>query len=151
METRRKNIRLPLPLYENPSLIFSITICTKDRRPWFSNPNWAETVYQSLTESCFKDMTNLYARCLMLDHLHLLLSPRNGNLVKVIGSWKGYMSHLLGKVGFDGPCWQRGFYDHVLRSEEDVPTTARYIVNNPVRKGLVDNWWDYPYSWHKWM
>jgi putative transposase len=50
-----------------------------------------------------------------------------------------------------GACWQRGFYDHALRKEEDAEKAAQYMVNNTVRKGLVNSWRDYPYSWHRWM
>ena len=35
-------------------------------------------------------------------------------------------------------------YDHVLRNDEDVRATARYIVADPLRAGLVDSIGDYP-------
>jgi len=41
--------------------------------------------------------------------------------------------------------WQRYFYDHVLRNEEDLKNVALYVLENPVRKGMVENWQDYPY------
>jgi REP element-mobilizing transposase RayT len=87
----------------------------------------------------------------MPDHLHLQISPKNGNLIDLINGWKSYTANLLGKLGLDGPCWQRSFYDHALRKEENIQTVAEYIVNNPVRAGLVKNWKEYPFSWHKWM
>jgi len=42
--------------------------------------------------------------------------------------------------------WQPSFYDHVLRNDEDLPAVARYILNNPVRKGLVDHYTEYVFS-----
>jgi len=42
--------------------------------------------------------------------------------------------------------WQRGFYDHVLRREEDILVHLRYIAENPVRRGLVDDWRDYGFT-----
>ena len=39
----------------------------------------------------------------------------------------------MNKSGFKGSCWQRGFYDHALRKDEDIQTTAEYIVNNPAK------------------
>jgi len=42
--------------------------------------------------------------------------------------------------------WQKSYYDHVLRRDEDLSDAARYIWGNPVRAGLVDNARDYPYS-----
>ncbi len=87
----------------------------------------------------------------MPDHFHLLVGPREGNLVDLIRGWKSFSSNTLRKEGLEGPLWQRGFFDHALRQEEDIEAAANYIVNNPVRAGLVGDWRDYPYSWHRWM
>ncbi len=95
--------------------------------------------------------TACFAYCLMPDHLHLQISARDGNLVDFINGWKSYTANLLKNYGLKGACWQRGFYDHALRKDEDIQTVAEYIVNNPVRAGLVKNWREYPFSWHKWM
>jgi len=35
--------------------------------------------------------------------------------------------------------WQRGFYEHILRKEENIGDIAEYILNNPVRKGLAQS------------
>ena len=44
-----------------------------------------------------------------------------------------------------GPLWQEGYYDRVLRKDEDLRTVARYLLNNPIRAGLVTKPIDYPY------
>jgi hypothetical protein len=33
-----------------------------------------------------------------------------------------------------------------LRKEEDIKKHVMYILNNPVRKGIVENWKNYPYK-----
>jgi REP element-mobilizing transposase RayT len=147
----RKNIRLKKEIYSDPNHIFSITICTKDRLPIFSKEQWAKTVVETFQTEPFQNNIKSFAYCLMPDHLHLLVSPKNGNLIDFIRRWKSYTASLLKKSGLDGPCWQRSFYDHALRKEEDIRTTAEYIVHNPVRKHFVKHWEEYPYSWHKWM
>jgi putative transposase len=91
------------------------------------------------------------AVCVMPDHVHLLLAPFSKNLIDLIGEWKGYTTHLLWNEEYIGKVWQRSFYDHALRFEEDLIKVAKYIVCNPIRKGLVQDWRYYPYSWHKWM
>ena len=148
---RRKNIRLPKEAYSNPSLIFSITICTNDRKPLFKDRNWAALIINTLKAGPFGKDVKCYAYCLMPDHLHLQLSPIEGNLIDRLSRWKSYTTNLLQKSGLDGPCWQRSFYDHALRNNEDIKTVAEYIVNNPVRSKLAKNWSDYPFSWHKWQ
>ena len=151
MENQRKNIRLHREIYEIPSQLFSITICTHNRRPLFQNEAWAKLLVGSLDTESIKGQTDRHAWCLMPEHLHLLIAPRQGNLVDVLNAWKSYAAHLLKKEGVQGVCRQRGFYDHALRKEEDIQKAAEYIVNNPVRWGLVENWRDYPLSWHRWM
>lgn len=41
--------------------------------------------------------------------------------------------------------WQRGFFDRVLRRDEDLIGALRYIALNPVRGGLVEDWGEYTY------
>jgi REP element-mobilizing transposase RayT len=41
--------------------------------------------------------------------------------------------------------WQAGYYERVLRDQDDARAFARYVVNNPVRGGLVETPTDYPF------
>ncbi len=148
---QRKNIRLPKEAYSKQNQIFSITICTHARKPVFRNRKWATVVIDTLTTGPFGENVNCFAYCLMPDHLHLQVSPIHGNLIDQINKWKSYTTNLLKKAGLEGPCWQRSFYDHALRKDEDIITVAEYIVNNPVRSKIVENSSDYPFSWHNWQ
>ena len=147
----QKNIRLPAPIYQNPSYIFSITICTEQRIQIFRNAIYAKAITDTFHTAYFTDNAMLYAYCLMPDHLHLLISPRKTNLIKIINRWKSYTANQLRKCGLSSKCWQHRFYDHALRKEEDIKSTAEYIINNPIRAGIVSNWYNYEYSWHKLM
>ncbi|MGB2870177.1 MAG: hypothetical protein WBD36_17140, partial [Bacteroidota bacterium] len=42
--------------------------------------------------------------------------------------------------------WQKDFYDRILRDEEEVERHILYILENPVKKGMVENWKEYPYK-----
>ena len=44
-----------------------------------------------------------------------------------------------------GVRWQKDFYDHVIRTHEDIAAQVRYILDK-VRKGLVSSWEDYPFK-----
>jgi REP element-mobilizing transposase RayT len=50
-----------------------------------------------------------------------------------------------------GSIWQRSFYDHAMRTEDNLITTANYIVANPIRNKIVTEPSKYAYSWHQWM
>lgn len=147
---KRKKIRLSRALYEETGQVFSITICTANRQDFFTNSEIARQVINTLKSDLISRRLDLFAYCLMPDHLHLLVAPKDGNLIDIIGSWKKFTGRLMRKSGSSGPFWQRGFYDHALRREEDLVRTAEYMVMNPVRSGLVDLWEEYPYSRHKW-
>jgi hypothetical protein len=46
----------------------------------------------------------------------------------------------------DEPLWQKGYYEHVLREEEDSREVAFYIIANPVRARLVQSPDEYAFS-----
>jgi len=81
---RRKNIKLTKESYEISPQIFSVTICTWDRRTLFQDETWAKLVLTTLDTGPFGKQTELYAFCLMPDHLHIQLSPIEANLVDLI-------------------------------------------------------------------
>ncbi|MBI3465874.1 MAG: hypothetical protein HY000_22895 [Planctomycetes bacterium] len=60
--------------------------------------------------------------------------------------FKGKSTNKSWTLGHRGRLWQPRSYDHVLREEESVMAVADYILNNPVRKGYVKQWQDWPYS-----
>jgi putative transposase len=51
-------------------------------------------------------------------------------------------------VGRQGKLWQPRYFDHIVRAEEDLRAIAEYILNNPVRKGLVERAENWPWSGH---
>jgi hypothetical protein len=59
---------------------------------------------------------------------------------------------LKQKSGFDfkktrrAPLWQDGYYDRILRSDEQTIVVARYILDNPARAGLAARFDRYPFS-----
>lgn len=147
---QRKRIRLDADVYAIPNQFFSITISSYERKDYFRNSEVASFVHDCVTSGGLVEEARLAASCLMPDHLHLLIAPASRSLVKVIGQWKGQTTAAVRKKFGIVPLWQRSFFDHALRSEEDIRTVARYIVNNPVRKGLVSDWCEYPYAWCEW-
>jgi len=50
------------------------------------------------------------------------------------------------KAVYGEKLWETGYYERVLRTDEATTTVARYIFRNPVRKGHVEDYGNYPYS-----
>ena len=146
---QRKNIRLGREVYQKEGQPFSITICIYNKIT-LSN-EFKEVIFQSAIEGDLNRKSDLMAVCVMPDHVHFLLAPAGENLINLIGRWKSYTTYLIKLQQKIERLWQRSFYDHALRKDEDLIKVAEYIVSNPVRKGLVESWENYPFVWHKWM
>ena len=81
----------------------------------------------------------------MPDHLHLITEGQSADadLRKHVSMFKQRTAYSLRRCG---RLWQGGYYDHVLRKEEDLMDTIRYIAKNPVRKGLVGDFEEYAFT-----
>ncbi len=82
----------------------------------------------------------------MPDHQHMIISgtKTSSDVSKTIANYKqktGYWMSANGSMFI----WQKDFYDHVIRKHEDLATQVRYIIDNPVRKGLVSLWYEYTF------
>jgi putative transposase len=89
----------------------------------------------------------LHAYVVMPDHFHLILTPQEVALERVVQYLKGGFSHAYNagrNLRLD--VWQRGFTDHRVRDAADHEVRRRHIEQNPVVKGLVDSASLYPYS-----
>jgi putative transposase len=84
--------------------------------------------------------------CQMTNHYHLIVATPHENLsagmeqlngvyAKWFNAFHGRTDHLFG----------RRFWSKRIETEEQLQATAEYILNNPVRAGLVDNWWEWPW------
>jgi REP element-mobilizing transposase RayT len=75
----------------------------------------------------------------MPDHLHafVALDAERVNLPALMKSLKNVLSKKLRERGVAPPHWQKGFFDHVLRSQESAGEKWKYVRENPVRAGLV--------------
>ncbi len=95
-----------------------------------------------------KSTSELLAWVIMPDHFHCLLTLGGESLSAAVRNLKGSSSRVINKLlNNDQRFWQPGFYDHALRKDEDIRSVAEYIVNNPVRAGLVDHWPAWPYHY----
>ncbi len=131
-----------------PGQIYLITFCTHARKPIFRDHDIATDAVAALLEPRLWTDARLMTWVLMPDHWHGLIQlDTEIALSQVIGRLKGASARLLGQRHPQiGPIRQNSFDDHPLRVEEDLPTVTHYILDNPVRAGLVDTPSAYPYS-----
>lgn len=148
--TRKPN-RLTEYSYKTPNAYF-ITICTANKLHLFWHPVGASIArpedvqlsrYGVIVDEAIRSIPKYYPAVsldhyvIMPNHIHLLLQIKSDcdgrpmvapTISTVVQQMKGAVSK---RVGF--PVWQKGFHDHVIRSETDYQEIWEYIENNPAR------------------
>ena len=140
----RKKTRLNPEAYKE-NRVYLITICSHDGNDVFENKQIADLVVDVLCSSVRIHELRLFAYCLMPDHLHLLVGNETGtDMLEFVSVFKKKTSFLAAKK-FRRKLWHTGFHDRILRRDEVIGKAARYIFENPVRKGIVHDFREYPY------
>ena len=142
----RKNIRLARNEYAGCRIYF-LTICSENRCPIFRNASRAEAGIELLRRVSKSMDILVHAFCVMPDHLHVLVEGKSAtsDVVKFVAQWKQSAGYLF-RNELPRRFWQRRFYDHILRHAKDSDPIAWYIWMNPVRKGMVAEPQQYPFS-----
>jgi REP element-mobilizing transposase RayT len=122
---------------------------------WLRQPEIAEIMAEALhfRESKVYDLDVF---CIMPNHVHAVINP----LEKEEGEWHALQTimHSLKRrtareannvLGREGTFWQHESYDHVIRNRSEWEKIVTYILNNPVKAGLVESWEDWPWTYLK--
>jgi REP element-mobilizing transposase RayT len=118
-----------------------LTFCTHHR--------W---ILSGMTTTTFKSMVR---RCSCRQHVHMIFMPLIDQLrsevipfARITKAIKGASAHLINRqLGHKGTVWQEESFDHVLRSSEGLDQKIRYVLDNPIRHGLVQDCSEYPWMW----
>ena len=138
--------------YYIPNSMVFITIVTEKRKPiLIKNIDLLRKSIKNVNKS-FK----IIAGCVLPEHIHIIIQPENINdFSKIVFSIKYAFSKYLPKD--DELCeskikrkekgiWQRRFYDHIIRDDNDLNRHLDYIHYNPVKHGYVNAPKDWAYS-----
>ena len=126
---------------------YSLTFCTDCRRRVFVEAGVVTLVTAQILRAAIENHFAVIAYCFMPDHVHLLIEglQDDADCLRFIKCAKQYSGYYYSKLRGE-KLWQRYGFEHVLRDDELVPVIARYILQNPVRAGLVVDARDYPYA-----
>ncbi len=151
---KRKPIRIKERDYSTPGAYF-ITVCTANRKKILWETVGADIIRPQnvplssigqIAEQGILQMADHYENitvdkyCIMPDHIHLILhikSDIDGRMISaptvstIVGSMKRWVSRQIGK-----PIWQKSFYDHGIRNQQDYNEIWQYIENNPLKYAL---------------
>ncbi len=134
---------------------------------WLKNEKVADLVADSLKYRD-GDSYHLKAFCIMSNHVHVVFKPlldaqslqeiKDSNPLKyessaptlgeIMQSLKGFTAHKANRIlNRTGKFWEVERYDHEVRNEEELGRIVKYVLNNPVKAGLVKNWRDWKWNW----
>ncbi|MFK7980359.1 MAG: transposase [Saprospiraceae bacterium] len=134
----------------------------KDGPTFLKQPDIAKIVADELLR--FDDkLYKLIAYSIMPNHVHILIDtniqipnffdvskweslefePLSNIMKKTKGPSAVYANRLLDRKG---KFWQRESYDHYIRNVKEFNRVIAYILNNPVKAGLVKRWEDHPFT-----
>ncbi len=150
---------------------FEKTLDSAESGPvWLKDDRIAKTVAESLHYRDGK-VDCLDAYCIMSNHVHVVFTPLvmqssktdvvnsaentaqmkdlpYNPLSSIMNSLKGYTARKANLLlGRSGVFWQQESYDHVIRDASEWQRIITYVLNNPVKAGLVDRWekWQWSY------
>jgi putative transposase len=126
--------------------IFFVTCCTQERNQLLAN----KQIHEAFAAFC----RNAKARhvwvgryVIMPDHVHFFVHCGEEVLLSDwMKSFKNSLSKTLRERGYAAPHWQKGFFDHLVRSEKSYEEKWLYTRENPVRAKLVERTEDWPYQ-----
>jgi putative transposase len=121
-------------LYPGYSIYF-ITCCTHERQILLADP----VMHEALRSFCdlARQRNVLVGRyVIMPDHIHFFVHlAEDVGISMWMKSLKNSLSKTLRNMGKQAPHWQKGYFDHVVRSEQSYEEKWIYVRENPVRRG----------------
>lgn len=90
----------------------------------------------------------LHAWTIMPNHVHVLFTiDKSSDFSSIIQKWKGYSAFHANRVlQRSGAFWQPEYFDRLIRSPRQFEFYVRYIFNNPIKAGLCQKVFHWPWS-----
>ena len=136
-----------LPRITLPDLAYHITQRGNRRQAVFFTEADRDVYRTLLAEQAHHYGLEVWAYCLMTNHVHLIVVPRrDGTLSPAIAeTHRRYTRQINFREGWRGYLWQ-GRFGSVALDERHLFAAVRYVERNPVAAGLVTHPADYPWS-----
>ena len=140
------NRDLRIGRFSQKNQIYLVTFRCNSGQQLFSDLRLGAIVADEIDRSDQAGSSKTFAYVVMPDHLHWLFQlSGDHSLSHIVRRIKGRSARRINVVRLQrSKVWQPGFHDRALRRFEDLRDAGNYILNNPVRAGLVTHFSDYP-------
>ena len=136
--------------YQIPGSIVFITAVCYQREPFLKPQSSKRLLLEVLNDVKQVQPFQMLAYVILDDHFHWMIKPSEGeSFSKIMQSVKLKFTNRYKKLHTQNnkvSTWQKRFWDHVIRDEEDLKRHLDYIHYNPIKHGLVNTLNQYPYS-----
>ena len=116
---------------------------------WLRQPAVAELVKHEI-EVLPELGVNILSYCIMPNHVHVVMQlPEVPDFAfgKIMQRLKGRTAYKANQLlQRSGPFWQHESYDHLVRGTRELERVNAYVVMNPVKAELVENWEEWPFT-----
>jgi putative transposase len=122
--------------------IYFVTTCTFQRRRILTSPKIAAVLVEECRNARERHGWAIGRYVVLPDHVHFFCSSELDAkpLPSFLQAWKQWTSkRIASELDIAGAIWQPEFFDYVLRSSESYSQKWDYVLDNPVRAGLVSN------------
>jgi len=125
---------------------YALNFSTLERRRIFVDAASVSLVWTQIVRACTEEGFEVIVYCFMPDHLHLIAGGEDeaADCKAFIKAAKQYSGYYFSQARHF-KLWERYGHDHVIRDEQDLAMTLRYLLSNPVQAGLVKHPRDYPF------
>jgi putative transposase len=115
---------------------------------WLSNPLVAQLVIDALLHFG-KVRYKVICYCIMSSHIHFVFYKLDRPLSRTMQNFKSYTGKEANKLvdNCGHPFWAVESYDHYIRDRPEFVRQVKYVLDNPVKAKLVNNWRDWRYSY----
>jgi len=146
MVVREKKHRLPKQFYQG-KISVAFTLCLKGDIQEFLEPETVRAFTDILSSAIAKAGCIVPVYCFMPDHQHIIITGTSddADIIRAIVGYKQRTGYWMA-ANKPGMRWQKDYYDHVLRTHENIAVQIRYILDNPVRRKIVPSWGEYPFK-----
>ena len=116
------------------------------QQTFFCDDDYREYLHL-MSASCNRAGTEVWAYCLMPNHVHLIMVPQDADGLRraISETHRRFTRRINLREGWQGHLWQERFHSFLL-DETHLLAAARYVENNPVRAGLCAHAEDWPWS-----
>lgn len=126
---------------------YFLTFCTHERRSFFEDERHVSLVSAQILRTCGERWFEILAHVYMPDHLHLVVKGTTDTSdLRCFAALAKQKSAFEFARATTNRLWQPSYFDRWIRPEESELMFVRYVLENPVRAGLVSRCEEYPHA-----